>query len=88
MIILKKLITAVIISVIAILSFTGCGLAQDAADGAGEMVSDAADGAEDMASDAADVASDFASDVADNTDGVVDDDDGIIDNEDNETNGN
>lgn len=72
---MKKLITAVIISIIAAVSFTGCS-----------MVKDAADGAEQVVTDAADMASEAVSKVEDNTNGEVKDDDGIIDNDDTEKN--
>lgn len=75
MIILKRLITAVIISIIAAMSFSGCS-----------MVKDAAGDAEQAVTDAADMASEAVSKVEDNTNGAVNDNDGIIDNDDNEKN--
>lgn len=73
MIILKKLITIAVISIIALFSFGGCGMVQDVADDATEMVTDVSD-----------AASEAGSDIADNNDGDVDDDDGIIGNDDKE----
>lgn len=70
---MKRLITAVMIAIIAVLSFTGCGMVQNAADDAGEMVTDASVAASEAAS-------------AMDDDGQVDDDDGIIDNDDKENN--
>ena len=75
MIILKKLITAVIISIIAAMSFTGCSMVKDAADDAEQVITEA----EDMASEA-------VSEIEDNNNGAVDDNDGIIDNDDKEKN--
>lgn len=73
MIILKKLITIAAISIIALFSFSGCGMIQDAADSATEMVTDASD-----------AVSEAGSDIAGNTNGKVDDNDGIIGNDDKE----
>ncbi|MBQ5346608.1 MAG: hypothetical protein IIU39_00940 [Ruminococcus sp.] len=70
---MKKLITAAIISVIALSSFTGCGMVQDMADDATQMVTDASD-----------AVSEAASDIAADTNGKVNDDDGIIGNDDKE----
>lgn len=70
---MKKLIAAIIISIVSVLSFAGCGMVQDAADEMTEMVTDASD-----------AVSEAASGIAGNDDGEVDDDDGIIDNDDNE----
>ncbi len=66
---MKKIISviAVIIIVLSVFTFTGCGAAKQAVDTAGEVVTDIADGA-----------SKAVSDMEDNTDGDVKDDDGII----------
>jgi hypothetical protein len=83
-IILKRLIAAIIISIISIFSFTACGMVKDAADGAEEMMTDAANGAEEMMTDASKGVSEAVSDVVDDNNGRVDDNDGIIGNDDKE----
>ncbi len=83
-IIMKRLIAAIIISIISLCSFTACGMVKDAADGAEEMMTDAADGAGEMMTDVSKGVSRAASDVMDNNNGHVDDNDGIIGNDDKE----
>ncbi len=66
---IKKILSAitVIIIILSVFTFAGCGAAKQAADTAGEVVTDIADGA-----------SKAVSDMENNTDGDVKDDDGFI----------